>query len=172
MITADTFDRTGNAEFPFPKQVVFRALCAAVEELKGMKIEIRDNLASRLDVKTGMSLFSWGECVSISVTASGANAAVVSVQSAAKTIMGSITTHSKNRKNIKDIINNTSKVLAQYGPQWQEEMGLKPSPSASTSSEQSPHQVADELVKLADLRDRGILSPEEFTAQKARLLRG
>ena len=32
--------------------------------------------------------------------------------------------------------------------------------------------VADELVKLADLRDKGVLTPDEFTAQKARLLAG
>ncbi|GIJ43374.1 hypothetical protein Val02_02600 [Virgisporangium aliadipatigenens] len=30
--------------------------------------------------------------------------------------------------------------------------------------------VADELTKLAQLRDAGILSPEEFAAQKAKLL--
>ena len=85
----DTFDRTGNAEFSFHKQVVFRALCMAVEELDGMTIDSRDDLASRLDVKTGMSLFSWGERVTISVTGSGENSAVVSIQSGAKTILGS-----------------------------------------------------------------------------------
>ena len=100
----DTFDRTGSAEFPFPKQVVFRALCAAVEELNGMSIENRDDLASRLDVKTGMSAFSWGEKVSISVAGNGANAAVASVQSAARTIFGSATTHGKNRANVREII--------------------------------------------------------------------
>jgi hypothetical protein len=30
--------------------------------------------------------------------------------------------------------------------------------------------VADELTKLADLRDRGVLSPNEFETQKAKLL--
>jgi hypothetical protein len=30
--------------------------------------------------------------------------------------------------------------------------------------------IADELTKLADLKDRGALSDEEFAAQKARLL--
>jgi hypothetical protein len=30
--------------------------------------------------------------------------------------------------------------------------------------------VADELMKLAQLRDAGVLTPEEFQAQKARLL--
>ena len=33
-----------------------------------------------------------------------------------------------------------------------------------------PGSVADELKKLAELRDAGILSAEEFDAQKARLL--
>jgi len=33
-----------------------------------------------------------------------------------------------------------------------------------------PNNVADQLTKLADLRDRGILSETEFQAQKARLL--
>jgi len=32
--------------------------------------------------------------------------------------------------------------------------------------------MADELARLADLRDRGVLSEEEFQAQKTRLLRG
>jgi Short C-terminal domain len=30
--------------------------------------------------------------------------------------------------------------------------------------------TADELTKLAALRDQGVLTPEEFAAQKARLL--
>ena len=34
----------------------------------------------------------------------------------------------------------------------------------------SPSGVADELAKLAQLKDAGILTEEEFNAQKARLL--
>ena len=33
-----------------------------------------------------------------------------------------------------------------------------------------PTSVADELSKLAELRDRGVLSPEEFEVQKAKIL--
>jgi hypothetical protein len=166
----DTFDRTGKAEFPFPKQLVFRALCMAVEGLGGMTIDNRDDLASRLDVKTGMSAFSWGEKITIAVAGSGANAAVVSVQSAAKTIFGSATTHGKNRENVREIITHTSKLLAEHASQWEEEMGLKPNAQGSTSLGQSPGLIADELMKLAALREQGLLSPEEFSAQKARLL--
>jgi len=168
----DTFDRTGSAEFPYPKQVVFRAVCVAVEELPGMRIQDRDDLASRLHVKTGISAFSWGETVSISVTGSGANAALVSIQSAAKSVFGSATTHGKNRENVRKIISHTSALLTQNGAQWEEEMGLKLSTPASTSNEQSPRLVADELMKLAELRSAGILTDAEFDAQKAKLLGG
>lgn len=129
----DTFDRTGKAEFPFPKQLVFRAVCMAVEELKGMTIDNRDDLASLLNVKTGISAFSWGEKLTIAVAGSGANAAVVSVQSAAKTIFGSATTHGKNRENVREIITHTSKLLTEHGSQWEEEIGLKPNAQISTS---------------------------------------
>lgn len=165
----DTFDRTGNAEFPFPKEVVFRAVHTAVSGLGGMAIESYDTLASRVDVKTGMSAFSWGERVSINVTANGSNAAIVSVQSAAKTVFGSATTHGKNRQNVRAIIHQTSQLLAQYGAQWMEEMGLKPTAPAA-SPENPPNLVADELTRLADLHERGILTSEEFDRQKAKLL--
>jgi len=47
-------------------------------------------------------------------------------------------------------------IAAQHGAQQ-----TGPTPSAS---------LADELAKLASLRDQGILSPAEFEQQKARLL--
>jgi hypothetical protein len=164
----DTFDRSGNAEFPFPKQVVFRAVAAAVEGLSGMNIESRDDLACRVDVKTGMSAFSWGEKVSIVVTGNGPSAAIVSVQSGAKTIFGSATTHGKNRENVKEVIRRTSELLVQHGSEWLNEMGLQQQASAPPT--QPTQSVADELVKLAALRDQGLLTPEEFNGQKARLL--
>lgn len=164
----DTFDRSGNAEFPFPRQVVFRAVATAVEGLSGMNIEGRDELACRVDVKTGMSAFSWGEKVSIVVTGNGPSAAIVSVQSAAKTIFGSATTHGKNRENVKEIIQRTSELLVQHGSEWINEMGLQQ--QASAQATQPTQSVADELVKLAALRDQGLLTPEEFNGQKARLL--
>jgi hypothetical protein len=41
-------------------------------------------------------------------------------------------------------------------------------PGATSSSDTS--LIADELIKLADLHKRGVLTDEEFAAQKARLL--
>ena len=163
----DTFDRTGEAEFDFPKKVVFRALSEALKCLRGMDIENRDDLASRLDIKTGVSAFSWGERVSVSVIEKSQNTAVISVRSGAKTIFGSDTAHGKNRENVKLIINQTSKLLSEHGLKWTEELGLSPSVMHAVSGSAS---IADELIKLASLRDQGILTQEEFALQKSRIL--
>jgi len=45
-----------------------------------------------------------------------------------------------------------------------------PAPGASYQVPPSPVSVAEELRKLAELRDAGVLSEQEFQAQKARLL--
>lgn len=47
--------------------------------------------------------------------------------------------------------------------------GGRPVASAQTPAGSAP-LIADELAKLGDLRDRGLLSTDEFAAQKARLL--
>ena len=45
-------------------------------------------------------------------------------------------------------------------------------PAAAAAAAAPPVDVADQLRKLAALRDEGILTPEEFEAQKTRLLGG
>jgi hypothetical protein len=41
---------------------------------------------------------------------------------------------------------------------------------AASTNGTAPASTADELAKLARLRDEGVLSPDEFAAQKAKLL--
>ena len=43
-------------------------------------------------------------------------------------------------------------------------------PAAVAGGAPAGDQLVDRLDRLADLRDRGVLSPEEFEAQKAKLL--
>ena len=50
-------------------------------------------------------------------------------------------------------------------PQWL--ASREPAPASTTPAARS---LADELRKLADLRDTGILTPDEFEAQKQRIL--
>lgn len=161
----DTFDRNGNAEFPFSKAVVFRAVCQAVKELSGVTSENADELTSRIELKTGMSAFSWGEKVTITVLSSGTNGAVVQVASGAKTIFGSGTSHGKNKQNVSNIISQTSKVLQAFGEQWAKDMCQD-----VKEPELVQGSVADELIKLALLKDNGILSEAEFEGQKQRIL--
>lgn len=163
----DTFDRTGAAEFDFPKEVVFRAIREAVIATKGMKLQEASTAGSFLTVKTGASAMSWGENIKISVTSPGGWKSQVSVASAGKTLIGSATTHGKNQKNISTLIHATSEILDRRGIEWAQEMGLGTGNAVRTSHVNS---VADELKKLVELRDNGILSHEEFNLQKARLL--
>jgi hypothetical protein len=160
----DTFDRTGAAEFPFPRKVVFRALCEAVPLMPGMKIERCDDLACRLDVSTGVSAWSWGEKVTVAVSSAGDQSASLSIQSAVKTVFGSASGHGKNRQNVRAIVEQTSRVLSAKGEEWKQELGLGAAPIQSSNS------IAEELSKLAALRNDGVLDEAEFMAAKARLL--
>jgi Short C-terminal domain len=51
---------------------------------------------------------------------------------------------------------------------------LQPSPQAAAPSPQAPPTPAadpiEQLTKLGELRDKGVLTEEEFAAQKAKLL--
>ncbi|MCK5643725.1 MAG: PH domain-containing protein [Gammaproteobacteria bacterium] len=44
------------------------------------------------------------------------------------------------------------------------------SPTTNTSMGNQPTDIADQLKKLADLKEQGILTEDEFTTQKAKLL--
>ncbi len=165
----DTFDRTGGVEYPYPLRVVFRAAESAVNGLSGMRVESSEPLAGYLNIKTGISALSWGEKVTVSIFETAPWRTRLEVASAAKTIFGSATTHGKNRKNIQKIIAATATALEIHGDQWAAEMGIPP---AQTQAGQAVPSVADELRKLGELRDQGLLTEEEFSSQKLRLLGG
>ncbi len=165
----DTFDRTGVAEFLFPREVVFKAVEHAVVEVKGMTIQDSSPTGGFLNIKTGATAMSWGENVKVSVLSSGPWSAQVQIASAGKTILGSATTHGKNQKNVAALIRTTGSILDRFGAKWVEDLGLaKPQQSPSTGGA-SPSK-ADELKKLADLHTQGILTDAEFATEKTRLL--
>ncbi|WP_240471861.1 SHOCT domain-containing protein [Pseudarthrobacter phenanthrenivorans] len=49
-------------------------------------------------------------------------------------------------------------------------MELAATPAAPPSAALDSRLIADELTKLAGLRDAGVLTEDEFAAQKAKLL--
>lgn len=53
---------------------------------------------------------------------------------------------------------------------WTVPRGEEPAASARTGSPEAPASSADQLVTLADLRDRGVISAGDFEREKARVL--
>ena len=77
----------------------------------------------------------------------------------------------KDPKAIRDLINETVLSAKRHfveESRTQVNVGSVEAPVAAPAA--APVDVAEQLIKLAGLRDAGILSPEEFDAQKARLL--
>ncbi len=107
-------DHLGESEFPMSKDKVFDALCKGVPTIQGMKVESADRLQSRIMVKTGVSLFSWGEVIPVQLTEIDANKTKVQINSSPKTgaLGGGAFDMGKNRKNIEAILAATSKNLS------------------------------------------------------------
>jgi hypothetical protein len=171
MPTFDTFDRTGAVEFPFPTVVVFRALETAVPTLKGMKIAESNQIAGHLFIKTGASAWSWGEKVQLSVLDAGPGRSRLQIASGGKTIMGSATTHSKNRKNVQNIISATSKELELHGDEWTRELApTPPPPPPPPPPTLGQSDIETRLAHLKDLHTKGLISDEDFESRKISIL--
>ena len=153
-------DHNGESEFPFNKDTVFEAICKAVPSVDGMKIETADKLTGRIMVKTGMSLWSFGENIPIQLSSITETKTKVQIKSSPKSgfLLGAFDM-GKNSKNIERILFNTSTILS----------AQKPEPQTSDTTETK--SVADEIQKLKKLLDEGILTQEEFTQQKIKLLK-
>ena len=169
MTMFDTFDRTGAAEFPFSRDLVYRALSKAIPTISGMTIEHEDALTCRLSVSAGMSAFSWGEKITVAVIENGSDRALVQIGSGPKTILGSATTHSKNRKNVDRILRAASDILQQSGAAWQAEKRAAASIDASDAL--APSTIESRLRRLAQLRTDGLISEIDFESRKAEILR-
>jgi len=68
------------------------------------------------------------------------------------------------------IAGTATAVAGHVGARQQARHGQQTSAAEPPPAQPAPIDVADELTKLANLRDRGILTEAEFEAQKARVL--
>ena len=55
-------------------------------------------------------------------------------------------------------------------PQYAQPQYAQPQPPPTTSASSGADEMLDQLRKLGELRDQGVLTDEEFAAQKARIL--
>ena len=153
-------DHKSSVKIPYSLDNVFEALKKSCQYIYGMKIDSIDEVLKTVYLKAGISAFSWGENVTVTVKTAEDGESIVEVSSASKTgAFGSAVDMGKNNRNLKKIMDELSMELKKY-PKIQKE---SQQPVKITS-------VADEIRKLAELKKEGILTAEEFEAKKKQLL--
>ncbi len=98
--------------FPFPAEVAYEKLLEAIPEV-GMTIKQKDDILRRVSISAGISLFSWGENVSIVVNADSEDTCVVGIDSSLK-LGFNVTGAHRHQKNFDKIIYALSSKLKQW----------------------------------------------------------
>lgn len=103
-------DHAAEQRFPYPAQETYQALLAVLEA-QHFNVKDTDATIRRIVASTGISLFSFGENISISVDEDGPNSCMVRIDSGVKIAANWSGAH-RNQKNINDIIMGLSKALS------------------------------------------------------------
>lgn len=101
--------------FPFPYDDVFQGLLEVIPHI-GMKLKSHDAVIGRITASTKMSLFSYGENVTIGVEPLGDSATMLSLESSLKVGMNAAGAH-RHSKNFDQIIETLSQYLQRYSSQ-------------------------------------------------------
>ena len=152
-------DHHGEVEYPFSQKTVFKAIMEAAPNINGLSLDSADEISGRITFKAGVSLASWGENIPVQLIKVAPARTQMKIMSTPKTgvMFGGAMDFGKNQQNIDKIINAVSAVLANY------------------PSEAEPEQkvdVVEQLTKLKQLVDQGVLTEEEFAEQKKKILEG
>jgi hypothetical protein len=152
-------DHNGEAQFPYNKDDVFDAIVNAIPTISGLTVHSVDKLSGRILAKAGVTLFSWGENIPISVTEVSYGRTKVSVTSTPKTglMFGGAMDMGKNRQNIENILSATSKILSSNPPIPQQTKPESDSPS-------------ERLSKLKELLEKDLITTAEFEKRKNEIL--
>jgi len=152
-------DHHGEVEYPYSQKTVFDALMAASKKIDGLELDSADEISGRVTLKAGVSLRSWGENIPVQLVSITPVRTRVQIMSTPKTgvMFGGAMDLGKNRQNIEKIIRAVSDELAGKEPE-------KESVSIDAAS------VGDELIKLKQLLDQGVLTQDEFDEQKRKIL--
>jgi len=101
-------------QFPYNADLVFDVLERAIENAD-MSVKKIDKNLRRATISVGMSLFSWGETVSISVNKIDDESCVVAMDSSLK-FGANVTGAHKHQKNFDKIIYSLSDLLSEMYP--------------------------------------------------------
>lgn len=152
-------DHHGEVEYPFSQKTVFKAIMEAAQNISGLSLDSADEISGRVTFKAGVSLASWGENIPVQLIKVAPTRTQMKIMSTPKTgvMFGGAMDFGKNRQNINKIINAVSAVLANYPVEVEPEKKI---------------DVVDQLTKLKQLVDQGILTDQEFAEQKKKILDG
>ncbi len=100
-------------KFPFPYEDVFNGLTQVLPAI-GMNVKETDKVIGRINASTGMSMFSWGENLSLIVDKIDESSCVVGIESDLKMGMNLAGAH-RHHKNFNKIISALSKHLQANG---------------------------------------------------------
>lgn len=145
--------QTQTVTFPNDPDETYAALKTAAEQLR-YPIQSADDAARSLCMTTGVNAFSWGETITATVSP-GSGGSIVELISEPK-LKANVVDMGRGKRALTAVVNALTAVL-----------------TGETQSEPpaaAPASAADEIRKLAALRDEGILTEEEFTAKKKQLL--
>lgn len=129
----------------------------------GVKLDRFDEKLNTFFLKAGVSAFSWGENLTVTMKANQNGTTEITIVSAPKTgtMFGGLTDMGKNRKNIDLVLKHLSFCLES------KERIVPTNINHSTSSNSS---ALDEIKKLKELLDMGAITQEEFDIKKKEIL--
>ena len=132
----------------------FAALVAALDRSGKFSIKDSTTATRTLHVKTGVSWKSWGENLLITVSPTTDGFSEISIGSTSKY---ALIDWGKNQENFNAIMGLLSAELQQYE-------------KVSFSHGSPTSDIPAQIKSLADLKDAGVLTEDEFQAKKAELL--
>ncbi|MCL2860393.1 MAG: hypothetical protein FWF46_07590 [Oscillospiraceae bacterium] len=108
-------DHNQDVSVPYSIDDTFDALKKALANIKQFKVDRVDDIMKIIYAKAGVSVFSWGEKITIQLQENDKGTAV-SVLSTPKTgvMLGGMMDMGKNRKNIDTLLNALSDELKNY----------------------------------------------------------
>lgn len=155
-------------KFPFPYDDVFNGVVAAIPHI-GFSLKSHDRVIGRVTASTGMSLFSYGENLTIIVEKIDENSTLVGIESALKVGMNVAGAH-RHAKNFNMLIESVSSYLqAKQQRQAPAEEAPKPAPQQPPRAPESiPCPLCGQQLRISTLKQGENWCPhcyEKFIAE-------
>ncbi|MFZ0667476.1 MAG: SHOCT domain-containing protein [Acidimicrobiales bacterium] len=153
-------ERNESADYPYPPEDVYRATLIAVRTVPGMKVQREDDVARRIEISTRLSPMSWGDRVVLTLVQSDAGTRLsISSENKGGNALG-WGSGGHQQKNVARLFQAISQQVSAIGPSQRQ----------ASSEGAASADIPDQIKQLADLKDSGVLTEDEFAKKKQELL--